>query len=211
MTFADSLYLLMLDEKKGDFDWVAHRRFDHAMAGAILMELALANRIDADLDRLVLVNAEPVGDGLLDRVLGMFGKEPKTRNASWWIEELALRLGDLKDILLARLNAAGVLKETTQKGFLGLKKTRWQVAADHDDMTVLLKRIRTTVLGDDIPDPRDIVLVSLLCACNLMGHLFTPRDLLDAKERIDLLCRMDLIGQAVYRVILDEIHVPIAY
>jgi hypothetical protein len=35
--------------------------------------------------------------------------------------------------------------------------------------------------------------------------------LLDAKERIDLLCRMDLIGQAVYRVILDEIHVPIAY
>jgi Golgi phosphoprotein 3 len=211
LMFADALYLLSLDEKKGGFDWVEHRRFDQALAGAILMELALANRIDADLKRLMLVDASPVGDDLHDRVLGMFGGKSEDLDASWWVEEVAFRMGDLKDILLARLKAAGVLQKSVGKGLLVFRKVRWQIPADRDDREVLLHQIRAAVLNDDIPDPRDIILVCLVHACNLLGRIFSLGEIRDAEERIDLLSRMDLIGQAVYQNILSEIRIPIAY
>ena len=41
----------------------------YALGGAVLMDLALENRIDTDVDRLFLIDAAPVGDALLDPML----------------------------------------------------------------------------------------------------------------------------------------------
>ena len=40
-----------------------------ALAGSVLMDLALDNRIDTDLETLTLVDATPTGDELLDPAL----------------------------------------------------------------------------------------------------------------------------------------------
>ena len=57
---------------------------DLALAGAILMELALAGRIDTDLDRLVVVQQRPTGDALLDGVLARLATGAAERTSRWW-------------------------------------------------------------------------------------------------------------------------------
>ena len=60
-------------------------------------------------------------------------------------------------------------------------------------------RLRQTLLSEDIPDPRDIVLICLIDACALMGFVLGESELEAATPRIEQLRKMDLIGQAVTR------------
>ncbi|MDO9540770.1 MAG: GPP34 family phosphoprotein, partial [Kiritimatiellia bacterium] len=83
MNFAEILFLLALDEERGLIRPEMERSLDYALAGAILMDLALQNRIDTDLtcirhdpreesrDPLLLrvVDKKPTGDVLLDEAL----------------------------------------------------------------------------------------------------------------------------------------------
>jgi len=50
------------------------------------------------------------------------------------------------------------------------------------------------VLSDDIPHPRDVALISLVDACEILPDLFPDRDVAAFGPRIALLRRMDLIG-----------------
>ena len=51
------------------------------------------------------------------------------------------------------------------------------------------------LLSDVIPDPRDIVIVTLAHGCGLVGHLLPPGELARAAPRIELVRKMDLIGR----------------
>ena len=57
-----------------------------AIAGGIIMELALLGRIDTDLKSLFIVDPKPVGDEFLDDALQKIAAEPKTRSSTWWIK-----------------------------------------------------------------------------------------------------------------------------
>ena len=62
-------------------------------------------------------------------------------------------------------------------------------------------RIMGVLLSDDIPDPRDIAIIGLCDACGILDHMLAPRELAQARERIDQVSRLDLIGQSVANVI----------
>ena len=63
---AEELLLFLLDEENGTFLPLTERTEDLVLAGAVLMDLQLANRIDTDLDELTLSNPTPVGEDVLD-------------------------------------------------------------------------------------------------------------------------------------------------
>ena len=67
------------------------------------------------------------------------------------------------------------------------------------------------ILSDDIPDPKDVLLISLLVSCSLIDRLFSRTESEAAQDRIDQISQMDLIGQAVFKTILREIVIPISY
>ena len=82
--FAEELLLLILDNDDGDIvASMPPRSLNTLLAGALLMDLALENRIDSDLEQVTLVDATPVGDNLLDPVLadiqGMLTAEGMSR------------------------------------------------------------------------------------------------------------------------------------
>lgn len=66
LRFAEELLLLILNEDYGDLAPVPEPHLNHALAGAVLMDLALENRIDTDPEKLILVDSTPVKDELLD-------------------------------------------------------------------------------------------------------------------------------------------------
>ena len=66
LRFAEEIILLLLNDDDGGFVYVPSWSLKYALAGGVLMDLALEERIDTDLEKLILVNATPVGDTLLD-------------------------------------------------------------------------------------------------------------------------------------------------
>ena len=69
MTVPEQFLLLTLDTETGEFLKLPEAYNSAAFAGAALMELALAGRIDSDLDRVWVVDPAVTGDAALDPVL----------------------------------------------------------------------------------------------------------------------------------------------
>ena len=51
------------------------------------------------------------------------------------------------------------------------------------------------MLSDDLPDPRDVALISLVDACQILPDLFPEREMEQTAPRIEQLRKMDLIGR----------------
>ena len=61
LRFADELLLLLIDDKRGDLIPVPEWSLGCALAGALLMDLALEGRIDTDPDYLSLLDVDVAG------------------------------------------------------------------------------------------------------------------------------------------------------
>ena len=90
LRFAEELMLLILDDENGRFARVPDRLMRYALAGGVLMDLALENRIDTDLKNLILVDSTPVQDSLLDPTLADIAQVTDTKDARFWVERTAL-------------------------------------------------------------------------------------------------------------------------
>ena len=59
------------------------------------------------------------------------------------------------------------------------------------------------LFSDDIPDPRDVVIICLADACGIFKELLSKRELEQAAARIEQVRKLDLIGQAMTQAIQD--------
>ncbi len=122
LRFAEEIVLLLLSDDDGRFARVPSWSLEYALAGAVLMDLALEGRIDTDLDKLVLVDATPVGDSLLDPTLAEIA-EGAERDTRFWVEHVANRAYAVRDESLSRLIAHGIL-ESRDDRFLWVFQSR---------------------------------------------------------------------------------------
>lgn len=79
MRFAEELILLLIDKEHGDLVPVPDGSLRSALAGSVLMDLALEDRVDNDMEHLFLVDPTPVGDDLLDPWLRVIASAPERR------------------------------------------------------------------------------------------------------------------------------------
>src|ERR1051326_2952245 len=109
--FVEEIVLLQLDDSQGRFVNLPLSAADVVLAGAALMELALANRVDSDLSQLILVDAAPTGDEILDDVLRQLAEPGADLNATAALERISGNGEKYQDIALKRLIAKGILRE----------------------------------------------------------------------------------------------------
>ena len=76
------------------------RSLDLALAGAVLMELALENRIDTDFERLMLVDAAPLGDDIVDSTLVDIAGVEQEHDTGRWLRRTAGRGGRIREAAL---------------------------------------------------------------------------------------------------------------
>ena len=200
LTFAEELLLLALDDEKGVLVQMPIMSFEYGLVGAILMELALMNKIDTYLKNLILIEESETGDEIFDRVINFIKEYPDSKDAKYWVNEICSRIDNLKDLLLDRLIEKGILKMVEKKILWVFSKRRYPVVDNKEEKEVKT-RIRDTILSDQIPDPRDIVLISLVKTCGLTDEIFSSEEIEKANSRIAQIAKMDLIGQAVSKVV----------
>ena len=203
LRFADELLLLLIDDKRGDLLPIPEWSLACALAGGLLMDLALEGRIDTDPDYLLLLDATPLGDDLLDPVLAEIAQAEAAQHARFWVAHFAQQGDEIRNKTLARLTAQGIL-EVEAGGFFAflpsVARTR-RYPADQVMREDVQLRIMRVLFSNDIPDPNDVVIVGLANACGVFERLLSPAEREVAQERIALLGRMDLIGRAVTEVI----------
>src|SRR5215475_4533050 len=103
LTLADEIVVLMLDDETGAIKPSCVGFANLAIAGGILMELALLGRIDTDLKSLYVIDPKPVGDELFDGALKEIAAELPQQDTKSWIRYFALHKGDLTKDGLERL------------------------------------------------------------------------------------------------------------
>ena len=65
------------------------------------------------------------------------------------------------------------------------------------------------LFSDEIPDPRDVMIICLADACGIFREVLAKSELEQASARIEQVRKLDLIGQAMARAIYD-IEVSVA-
>ena len=202
LTFVEEIVLLALDDKKGKFVDLPPLALDQALAGAVLLELAFQNRIDTDLSHLTLVSDKPTGDKMLDPVLKEIATAKDKKDAKFWVGIISSDGEKIRDDALARLVERGVLKREEKKILWVIPGRRYPMIQNQEEEEVR-KRIRHVVVEGAIPSPRDVVIISLASACQLLRTVFTDSDLLKYSPRIAEVAKMDLIGQAVSKSVAE--------
>ena len=74
---------------------------------------------------------------------------------------------------------------------------------DNHEVKEVKTRLRELILSKDIPDPREVVLITLGNACRLLDDLFTAEEYEQVRSRITTLARLDLIGQEMAKSIRE--------
>ena len=202
LRFAEEVMLLLLHDENGRFERVPDWSLGYALGGGVLMDLALENRIDTDLDNLILVDDTPLGDSLLDATLADIAAAEDKRDARFWVERTAGRADEIREEALSRLVHSGILEVQEDRFLWVFRSRRYPVVDGRAEREVKL-RIMEVLFSDEIPDPRDVVIICLADACALFRQLLSKQELERASKRIEQVTRLDLIGQAMSQAIRD--------
>ena len=205
----EEFLLLVLDADNGDIRYSFPRPSRAvAFAGAALMDLELERRISTDLWRpeiLVVSDPTPLGSDLLDPILEEIVLEGEaTREIAFWITELARRSDEIREQALAGLIGRGILEADTG-GEVNLStdvsRARRYNTGDNKTTEEVQLRIMRALFSDDIPNPRDIVIISLASASGVFESILSPYELEQVRERINVISGLDRIGREIAAVI----------
>lgn len=160
---AEDLLLLLLDDDKGT---LAHSdKIQPLLGGALLIELAMAERIDVAEKtsawrqaKVAVVEGPPVDEPLLIGAIDTIGEKPRSA------QDLVNRIGKgTKDQLLDRLVERGMLERVDGK-WLGLFPNPKWPAANRTHEAEVRNLIQGALVQRLTPDARTSALISLLSA-----------------------------------------------
>jgi hypothetical protein len=196
LTMLEEVVLLAVDEQTGHLRSTREFGTAYALVGALFFDLALARKIDTDTETISIVDQTPTGNATLDRVLaGMTGR-PQLTTVRDWIEEIFLRRDDLEGEALASLIEQGILRHEKTKRLWIIDVERFPIVNDRQQRYVK-SRLAQAILTDDIPDTRDIMLVSIAEQCGLLSYVLSDTELNSRTERIQTLCNLETISRKV--------------
>lgn len=198
---AEDLLLLLLDDATGK-PLLDSTRLDRALAGAVLLELALAERVGPPVDarygrdRISVVDRRATEDPLLDGALSRLDttRPPAAARA---VERL---VKGTRQALLARIVAAGFVREEHRTVLRIFGVTRWPAARpDHEAM--VRRRLHAVLVDGEPADQRTAALISLLVAVDAVPKVVSAPDRRALVRRAKAVADGEWAGAAVRKAV----------
>ncbi len=204
----EEILLLELDDEKGTSG--SSSMYAQAMGGAVIAELMLEGRIRLAEDkkrRVEVIDRTPVGDPLLDAMLGEMTAAKKPKQGSEWVAKVAGK-SKLKAEVADRLVAAGVLRQEEAK-ILGIFPTTHYPARDAGPEREVRARLTRAICTDtqDV-DARTIVLVALADAGGLLPRVIEKPRLKERRARIKAITSGEAV-RAVTQEAIDAVRAAV--
>jgi Golgi phosphoprotein 3 len=201
LTMLEEVVLLAVDERTGNLRSTREFGTAYALVGAVFFDLALARKIDTDTETIHIIDTTPTGNATVDRVLAEMAKRPDLTTVRQWIEEIFLHRRDLEGEALLSLIASGVLRHEKSKLLWIIDVERFPLVNDKPQQHVKT-RLAHAILSDEIPDTRDIMLVSIAEPCGLLPYVLSDYQVENRRERIRMLSNLETISRKVSAAIL---------
>lgn len=202
LSFAEEIYLLALDDVTGKIV-IASKEvvLNSVLIGAVLSELSFIGRIDNDAENLYILNTDATDSPVLNDVLDVLRKSGKTEvSLSRSLQVLLPESKNIEQLVLKELIGKGILKQVNEKLFWFFPSRRYPII-DNVEVTDVERRLRNLVLSNEIPAPRDAVLVSLVNACGLFSEILSSRELRRCEGRIEEISKYDMVCQKINELI----------
>jgi hypothetical protein len=200
LTIPEELFLLAVNETEGSIQSTYQKPFRTALAGAILMNLALEHRIDTDVEKLIIDKKEATEDDVLNIAFNEIKLNTSNDQIEYWINKLTTHSEQYGNMILNSLIRKGVLKIDDKK-VLWVFSSRKYPVVNNTEIVEVKARIRDLIFSDEIPDVQDIVIVSMLFNSGMLDLLLADSEIDQNIDRIQQIAKMDLIGQSIGRAI----------
>ncbi len=206
LSLPEEFILMLLNEENGYFHQVPGWNLHCALIGAVLAELSLISRIDTDEESLFLVDGTETGSPVLDPILKEIASESAKHDTRFWIERLSSHAEAIIDGTLERLVELKIL-EHHDGDFWTLSRSVWRAEALRGSSEEFVKtRISRALFENEIPDPRDAIIISLVNTCDVFRFMYELEE--ETEERIRFICNMDLIGRSIAAAVTENMTVP---
>ena len=201
LSMLEEVVLLAVDEKNGGLRSTREFGTAYALVGAVFFDLALARKIDTDTEAIQIIDTTPTGNATLDRVLTHMAGRPDLTTVRGWLEEIFQQRDDLEGEALQSLIEQDILRHEKSKLLWIIDVERFPLV-DNKPQQYVKVRLANTILADDIPQTRDIMLVSIAEPCGLLSYVLSDAVLEARRQRIHLLCHTETISRKVADAIL---------
>ncbi|MDD3370934.1 MAG: GPP34 family phosphoprotein [Alphaproteobacteria bacterium] len=205
MTLLEEFLLLALNAQTGRFHPIDSAILNRTAASAVLMELALRNRIDYDLRDMFSVDSTPTGDDILDPVINLISQAPVlTPNSTiYWLGKLSDEGEAIVKKGLARLEKRGLVGQATL-GFFWMFGMAAQPTVNAAKQNEAKAALLDGMSKDKIPSARNVLLAGLADSCDLFRYILSEDEARIFAPRIAEVSHMDLISQASKSLSTDE-------
>jgi hypothetical protein len=165
---ADQFYLIAHEDRSGR-SRLHPRSTGLGLAGGLIGELILLNRVRVYDGELRVVSPEPPGDALAHNVLDLLMAQPQHRDVRTWLAFLAQ---DAADRVGERLLRAGVLEPVSRRRLLGTQTLYMPVNSDQRNAAAWeTVRLANLLVHGRSMDLADRTLTGLVVATGLTRHV----------------------------------------
>jgi len=170
LNLMDELTLLALDDEKGSFltDSIS---FAYGIAGAVILELTLRDKIEVVKDNVIVKNNKSIGDELLDTYLDLIYQSKKEKTLEDWIQHIGEEEDRIKNKTIDKLVTGGILIKKEEK-FLWLFSNDKYPAVNSLPETRLRNRLCKIIENNLEPKLNEAMLISLIDSCSLNEEVF---------------------------------------
>ncbi|GAB5561575.1 MAG: hypothetical protein SynsKO_32220 [Synoicihabitans sp.] len=208
----EEVTLLALAEEKGTVETGSW--YPYVAAGAVLAELMLRQRIRIQTEaeakatgtwynrkpRLVVTDATPMRDALIDDWLRKISEAEKLKPAGDWLSKIANSRG-LQSAASSRLVEMEILEQRKDKILWVFNRVRYP-EKDGAPEEEIRRRLERAIFEDDIEvDARTIVLLSLTKNGEFLPALFDKKRLKTRKQHLEKLIAGEALGTATAELI----------
>jgi hypothetical protein len=202
ITLAEELVLLAIEDDGRIASAAGGPGFGVAVNCAWMLELSMAGRIDGDLNRLRILSTDALGSPAADRILAELSKGPG-KTIEGWLLSLQRIAKETVRLTLDALIERGILKKKDQN-FLWVKLGRRYPVLDGREQVEARLRIRQTLDRNDLPSPRDSIMLGLARAAFLLEGFLSAAQIKALDARMSDVAGLDLFVRAAEAAIHFE-------
>lgn len=179
----DELFLLALDDDKGNFLPFTRKTITYGLVGALLAELGLRNKICSNSrQRLEVIDTEPTGDVILDEILREISGTEKPRKFLFWVNLFAEHPKKLRTTVGESLAARNLVEQDDNR-FLWTHSSKEAIPAMLSKYE-MKEPLREMIFLNTEVNPHHLALLNLIGAAGLLNLIFTTDEIPTAKQLI---------------------------
>jgi hypothetical protein len=173
-TTAEKFLIIAHHPEKGRFT-TSLTYLQYGIAGALLLDLALWERISITGKRLILKPGKGLPSPVYDNVISLISQSSDSRKVGHWVTKLANRYGRYKWQILDGLVGKRIFR-IEKKKFLGLIPFRQSYFTETLTRASLVRQLKNEILSGRGVTGEMNALAGLVKACSMEGVLSADRD-----------------------------------